>query len=309
MAELLEKLWPALLGKEGNASYWFHGSDINNSSMEEGSAPLGLFQIALLGARHKEEEDLIDREDEDETQAVLAKLSGREQDMALWEHKLLRYDLDCMPTELVRVLRNGSPPGTAQVCTVYEECQGILYALNRYVGDDFSKSLTELNSVVAKLLGRCFHHFTTDDAFRHAWYIMHTMRRLVNNRFILQWWMEQYLHHDARVDSGQSVAEAHDSYVELQRKQKLTTNECVLAALGVLGLRYHRVKEHKNFLAMARQHNRKHPDDKINVAQIARIFAAINRKHAEKESEQEGIFSFPYCLMTDQFLGEAAGIQ
>lgn len=293
LAEQLNKLWPAFLRRKGNRLYWILGS---GTDREVQSVP-SLFTLALCGNRDRGTPDWSESLFEDRKKEILKEPDPVKRQEALAALDLTEYQCNFHPTYTSILQRNA--PALAAVYEVFEECEHILYAANRYQ-DEFSTEYSELTDEVARILGSCFDLFTTQTEFRAAWYIYQISNRIVYTRVnsdatIVKFWRQTCLHHDVGLGIH-SVEKLHEYWVEIQQKQKLTTQEAVLATFWLLGRRFHYQHQFDNLVRLLKQHNRAFPKDRVNLDKVRQAF--VQNQKAKKASDEHEQYTEDDCLLS-----------
>jgi len=297
IAALLPRLWPAWLGGESNGSYWLLGSGVDNEVMDRPS----LFATAICGNRESAQTDELEErldewwvEQQDAASTPEAKAAVEEQGA------LAKYQR-CHRPEFEGVLRR-SDPALAAVYELFEECEHIRYALNRYK-DELSAKGKELDALVANILGRCFDAFTSDFRFRAAWYTYQIARKFVyskvsSNDVVVKIWQEGWLHFDLGLEVH-NVEDLHEYWAKLQKKHKLSTEERVLGTLWLLDRRFHYEHKLNSMLKALEKHNLQHPTDQVDLGKVQRLFRRHNvRNYKRYESRWQN--REQYCDLTGQ---------
>lgn len=296
LADLLEKLWPAFLGKYGNSLHWILGSGVSDEVMDKPT----LFNVAVCGNFDRERPDSLDSLNEDRRKEIEAILDVAEREAELEKFDLCEFQSSFRPTISGILERNA--PGLADVYAVYEDCENIRYALNRY-RDDFARSGAELDALVANILGACFHVFTTDSRIREAWYTFQIANRAVYRRIdpcatIVKIWRRGALHQDVGLGVHR-LEDLHEYWKKLQCKQTLTTEESVLATLWLLQRRFHYAHQLNDVLVLLRRHNKNHRKDKVNLAKVRKMFKTHNLP-AYEQYEERGARTVEFCRLSEQ---------
>jgi hypothetical protein len=294
LLELLDQLWPAFIGRGGNGLFWFLGSGVTNEVMDKPT----LFSVAICGNKSRGEPDSLDQMVEKRREELEAQPDSPEKKAALEREDLFRYQADFHPT-YEKILRRNAP-ALATVYEIYEDCENIRYALNRY-RDEFAIGLKGLDDLVARILGWCFHLFTTDTRFREAWYTHQIANRAVYQRVdaestVVKFWRDCNLHHDIGIEVH-DIDELHDYWTKVQQKQTLTTEEAILASLWLAQRRFHYEHQFKSLVKLLKEHNKKHPKDKVSLAKVAKMFHTHNlpahERYESQNSTPEG-----YCHLS-----------
>jgi len=297
IAELLPKLWPAWLGGKGNGAYWILGSGVDNEVMDRPS----LFATAICGNHESSQaDDLEDHLDDWWTAQIDAAPSPEAKAEIEEKHAAATYQRKHRP-EFESVLRR-SDPALAEVYQLFEECEHIRYALNRYK-DELSAKGKELDDLVSNLLGRCFAAFTSDFRFRAAWYTYQIARKFIYLRIgsddtVVKIWREGWLHHDLGLEVH-NVEDLHKYWAKLQKKGKLSTQERVLGTLWLLDRRFHYEHKLKEMLRILDKHNLKHPTDQVDLEKVRRFFERHNVRNS-KRYESRWQNRNQYCELTGQ---------
>lgn len=293
LLELLDQLWPAYIGRGGNGLFWFLGSGVTNEVMDKPT----LFSVAICGNKSRGEPDSLDQLAEERRKELEAQPDSPEKKAALLRDDLFDYQSNYHPT-YEKVLRRNAPE-LATVYEIYEDCENIRYALNRYQ-DDFAIGLKALDDLVARILGVCFHLFTTDTRFREAWYTHQIANRAMNQRVdaeatVVKFWRKCNLHHDIGI-GVHDIDELHDYWTKIQQKQTLTTEEAILASLWLAQRRFHYDHQFKDLVKLLKEHNRKHPKDKVSLAKVEKMFRTHNVPAHEKY-ESRNSAPVEYCRL------------
>ena len=294
---LLDRLWPTLLAGHSKGLYWLLGSGATDDCMEK----LGLFQVAVIGNRELEEADASS----EARTGMVRKDFKSDKEYTDWQKRceLVDYVHDLVPG-LHRILERNEP-FLAKVYEIYETCELILYASRRY-RDDFAEGLSDLTSLVASIMGRCFHHFKTNSKVREAWYVAQIIKKLIrcsgtyDHDLIITWWFSQNTHHDLGMNMHSSE-DLHKMFAEVQLKTEMTTEERVLLALWLLGRRFHYDHQFKHLLDMVGKHNAANPDDLVDPKKVTAQFKKVN-KAQKTEYEDRGKVHEDYCFLTHQLV-------
>lgn len=297
LVKLLENLWPAFLGSSGNGLCWLLGSGDTNEVMDKPT----LFSIAICGNRSRGVKDSLEEMAEERRKEVEALPESDERKKQLERMDLCDYQCNYHP-ELEGILRRNAPE-LADVYAIYQDCENIRYALNRY-RDDFAQQGEELASLVANILGACFNIFTTDSRVREAWYTQQIANRAVYQRIdpedtVVKIWRQGGLHHSVGI-GVHGLDELHDYWAKkIQPKQKLSTEERVLATLWLLKRRFHYEHQLKDMLKLLKQHNKQNPKDRVSLTKVEQMF----RKHnapAHEDYEGRSSSTVEYCRLAEQ---------
>ena len=296
LAELLESLWPTMLGKSSNGLYWLLGSGADNGHMDNP----GLFQIAVIGnlaqARQRTEENAEYAAEQAALKAIKDPVKRRE------ETTRFGY-LNYMPelTSIEKILQRTSP-ALAAVYEVHEDCQHILYAVHRYE-DDISKKYEGLIAVLGAILGRCFSLFTENDAVRKAYYLSQLSGRVLENQhedsLVLRWWKDLSLH--CTISIGAFPDEAlHEKFAEIQLKQTLTTEERLLLTLW-LCYRYRDDNRCLSYLPGAIKKHNKGRTDRVSLKKIMKACKSYTPLERQEGRAHSTKFS-NFCWLTKQII-------
>lgn len=296
LADLLEKLWPAFLSAKSNGLYWVLGSGVDDESMERP----GLFNVAIIGNKSRGTPDVFDqfkKEREKEIEAMPDSPEKKALEEGRWRHE---YQVRYHPTFESILRRN--VPALAAVYRIYEDCEHIRYALNRY-RDQFAKAGAELDTLVCNILGRCFDYFTSDSQFREAWYTFQIANRVMYERVdsdstIVKFWVKANLHHYVGI-GVHALDELHDYWAKIQQKQTLSTEEAVLATLWLQERRFHYPHQYEELQKLLKEHNKSHPKDKVDLSKVERMFRIYNTPAYEKHGERESRAT-AYCRLSQQ---------
>ena len=296
LLELLDQLWPAYIGRGGNGLFWIMGSGATNEVMDKPT----LFSVAICGNKSRGEPHSIDKLMEEHRKELEARPDSPEKSAALFRDDLFIYQSKFHPT-YERILKRNAPE-LATVYEIYEDCENIRYALNRYK-DDFAVGLKPLGDLVARILGVCFHLFTTDTRFREAWYTHQIANRAMNLRVdaestVVRFWRQSNLHHDIGI-GVHDIDKLHDYWAKIQQKQTLTTEEAILASLWLAQRRFHYDYQLKDLVKLLKEHNRKHPKDKVSLAKVERMFRTHNLS-AHERYEARSASSVEGCRLSDK---------
>lgn len=296
LVKLLENLWPAFLGSSGNGLFWLLGSGDTNEVMDKPT----LFSIAICGNRSRGVKDSLEEMAEERRKEVEALPESDERKKQLERMDLCDYQCN-YPPELEGILRRNAPE-LADVYAIYQDCENIRYALNRY-RDDFAQQGEELASLVANILGACFNIFTTDSRVREAWYTFQIANRVMYQRIsaehtIVKIWRTCHLHHDVGI-GVHDLDELHNYWAKIQLKQTLTTEECVLGTMWLLQRRFHYEHQLKSVLKILKEHNKTHPKDKVNLAKVEKMFWSHNHP-AHERYEARTLDPVEHCRLSGQ---------
>lgn len=296
IAVLLDKLWPAMLGGRGNGVYWLLGSGADNEVMKGPT----LFSVAICGNRTRDRKDGLDQLQAERRAELEAEPDSKEKRERLAHLDLCDYQCDYRPNLHKVLWRNAR--ALADVYELFEECENIRYALNRYK-DEFAAWGKDLDSLVANILGRCFNAFTTDSRFREAWYTTQIANRIMYQRTeadstIVKFWKQSNLHHDVGI-GVHDLDELHDYWAKIQQKQTLTTEERVLATLWLLQRRFHYDHQFNDLLALLVKHNKAHPKDRVNLDKVKRLFNTHN-KPAYVRAETRNDLNVEFCRLSEK---------
>jgi len=296
LLELLRRLWSTLLARKSNGLYWILGSGVGNEIMDKPS----LFNTAIIGNKYRDEPDNLQQMTDERIAEIEAMPDSPEKTALLEKARLIEFQCCYRPTFQSILLRNA--PELASIYEIYEECEHIRYALNRY-DDEFSAGLSELDALICNILGNCFNYFTTDSRFREAWYTWQISNRLVYLRVdetsvVVRFWASQHLQHAVGI-GVHDLDELHAKWAVIQQKQTLTSEEAILTTLWLLKRRFHYDHELNALLELLRKHNREHPKDKVNLNKVKALFLKHN-KQAHDKYEDSGLAPVEFCRLSEK---------
>lgn len=299
LADLLDQLWPAFLNSYSNDCLWFTGTGAENRYFDH----IGLFSAALI--TNRQDDPLADKslrefkrwQNEKLNKAKTVKAREKEQRAIYLQNYMEQY----VPTLESMMLKNSV--FIATVFKIYEICEFLLYTIKRYE-DDFAKDNKELASLVAKILGRCYYHFSTDDEARKAWYAYNLVEKifqgLTYNSLIVQWWADQNIHHNVN-PKYHSAEQLHKKYAGLQfKKNELTTEQRILLTLWLSGGSYAFTYEHAALYMKINTHNKNYPDDLVNTQRVKKaINTCIKIKEKRADEEHRSLTRSRFCWLTE----------
>lgn len=276
---LTQKLWPALLRRKTNSSYWILGGEIHENTISNSS----LFGIALL--THKPEE--------------------KDEDNIFPQENYSSFAKDWLG--VTQILQDQNPE-LANIYKIYSLVESATYSLRRY-DDEFKNDLVEYDDIICHIQGACFNIFKKDSLILDAWLqnrIIEKILRYNSNDIVNTWWKTQHIHHSMRLHQNHLAHIPTETLLEIYKDIQFVTptvNERILLTIQLSGPRWHYKHQHRAAIALFKEHNKTHrkKDEKIDIKTVEAGAEKASNLHDEIEKDTSSRYrSQKYCSLTEQ---------
>jgi hypothetical protein len=187
-----DKLWPALLNKEGNSGYWVFGGGFDQTSFKGG------FLQEIFDEHVLELKDPSPTEDEPSVVSMTDMISRNIQASGVLPHE------------------------ESLIVQIYEWIENFYYAVNRYQ-DEFSESFKDLTSLISNIKGELFDIMSCNPIYLRAYLQSNILKKVIcpyTDDPVKKFLVDKWLYHDLKLTPELKTEVLWDMWKDLQFKRQ-----------------------------------------------------------------------------------------